>query len=87
MKDHLKRLVKEEDGAELVEWAIVIAIVAVIAVPVMALVKNAYEKVNSANAALNQVDPQGYVSKGSGSGSGSGTGTGTGTGTGVGESN
>ena len=83
MKKHLKRFMNEEDGAELVEWAIVIAIVAVIAVPVMALVKNAYEKVNAANEVLNQVDPQGYVNKGSGSGSGSGSGTGTGTGVGT----
>lgn len=75
MKNFWKRFVHEEDGAEMVEWAIVIAIAAVIAVPVLALVRIASSKVNDASELIGNINPAEYISQGNGGG---GTGTGSG---------
>lgn len=80
MKNFLRRFWQEEDGAELVEWAIVIAIVAVIAVPVMALMKTAQTKINDANTLINSINPGDVVTNPDASGTGTVTGTGTGVG-------
>lgn len=82
MKKFFKRFICEEDGAELVEWAIVIAIAAVIAVPVMALVMNAKNKVEDANQLLGEINPGDYISGGGSQGGGTQGGTQGGTGIG-----
>lgn len=82
MKDFFKRFIHEEDGAEMVEWAIVIAIAAVIAVPVLALVKVASSKVNDASTLIGNINPAEYIETGTGAAGSSGTGA---AGTGVGD--
>lgn len=74
MKDFFKRFIHEEDGAEMVEWAIVIAIAAVIAVPVLALVKVASSKVNDASKLIGDINPADYIEDGTGTGTGAGSG-------------
>lgn len=78
MKNFWNRFVHEEDGAEMVEWAIVIAIAAVIAVPVLALVRIASSKVNDASELIGNINPAEYISQGNGGGGGTGTGAGSG---------
>lgn len=74
MKKHLIKFIRNEDGAELIEWAIVIAIAAVIAVPVMLLAGTAKGKVEQANELIGGLDPTtGTVTTGGTSGA---TGTG-----------
>lgn len=81
MKDFFKRFIYGDDGAEMVEWAIVIAIAAVIAVPVLALVNIASSKVTDASELIGNINPGEYITSGTGTGTGTG-GTGTsGTGT------
>ena len=71
MNKFLQRFIHEEDGAEMVEWAIVIAIAAVIAVPVLALVRVANSKVQDASKMISEINPGDYIND---TGDGGGTG-------------
>lgn len=66
MKNFIRRLVHEEDGAEMVEWAIVIAICAVLAVPILSLVSTARGKVEEANNSLAGIDVNSVAGVGGG---------------------
>lgn len=84
MKKHLVKFIRNEDGAELIEWAIVIAIAAVIAVPVMILAGTAKTKVEQANTLIGGLDPTTGTTTTGGSGATGGSGTTGTTGGGVG---
>lgn len=75
IKQFLSRFIHEEDGAEMVEWAIIIAVAAVIAVAVMVLANTAKAKVEDANNMLNDFN---WDSSGSGSAGGASISSGVG---------
>lgn len=77
MKKYMKRFIHEEDGTELIEWAIGIAIVAVLCGAVLAIVTTAKGKIDDANKLIGQIDPTSVVN-GGGSGGGGGGGAGVG---------
>jgi len=83
MKGFVKRFIYDEDGAEMVEWAIVIAIAAVIAVPVLALVSVASSKVTDASKLIGDINPGAYITNGTGTSGTGGTGGASGAGTGT----
>ena len=78
MKKYLHRFIHEDDGTELSEWAIGIAIVAVLCGAVLVLVQTAKVKIDDANSLIGQIDPT-IVTSGSGSGGGGGGSGGGGT--------
>lgn len=57
VKNYFKRFVREEDGGELVEYAIVIAIVAVLAAAVLGIVSVVKQKVADAGAQIGNINP------------------------------
>lgn len=69
MKNYLKKFFHQEDGAELVEWSIVVAIVAILAAAVFSVVSIVYKQITNAG------DTIGGLDYGSISGGGSGGGT------------
>lgn len=69
IKRFLTRFIYEEDGAELIEYALVVAIVAVLCGAVLVLVGTANTKVNEANDLINGIDPNSVIN-GGGSGGG-----------------
>lgn len=80
MKNYLNRFLREEEGTELIEWAIGIAIIAILAGTVFAIAQTANSKMAQANELIGQIDPNKVLNGGTGTGAGTGTGTGTGTG-------
>lgn len=61
MKNYLKRFFYEEDGTELIEWAIGIAIVAILAGTVFAIAKVANGKMIDAQEAISKIDPNAII--------------------------
>ena len=57
IKDYFKRFVREEDGGELVEYAIVIAIVAILAAAVLGIVSVVKQKVVDAGDQIGNINP------------------------------
>lgn len=56
MKNYLKKFFHQEDGAELVEWSIVIAIVAILAAAVFAVVSIVYRQITNAGDTIGNLD-------------------------------
>jgi|GEM_PF-6388594 len=56
MKQYFRKFMREDDGAELVEYAIVIGIVAVVAVAVFAVVSVVYAQINNAGEQISGLD-------------------------------
>lgn len=56
MKNYLRKFFYQEDGAELVEWSIVIAIVAILAAAVFAVVSIVYKQITSAGDTIGNLD-------------------------------
>lgn len=79
MKNYFKRFFKDDDGAELVEYCIVLAVVAVLAVGVFAVVRIANNRIQDAGEKIGNLDVDGAVGT-TGSGTGGMTGTPTGSG-------
>lgn len=65
---YLKRFWKEEEGAELIQFALVIAIVAVLAIAIQGVVTAAENKVNEAKDLIDGIN----IGGGSGGGGGGG---------------
>lgn len=57
--EHLKRFVREDDGAELIEWAIGLGIVALLAGVAIALGTAAQKKIVEATNAINNIPTPG----------------------------
>ena len=60
MKNYLKKFLKQEDGAELVEYAIVVAIVAVLAAAVLIIVGKVKGKIEAAGQQIEEINPEQY---------------------------
>lgn len=69
MKNYLKKFFHKEDGAELVEWSIVIAIVAILAAAVFAVVTIVYKQITNAGDTIGNLDYDSISGGGSGGGS------------------
>ena len=81
MKNYLNRFLREEEGTELIEWAIGIAIIAILAGTVFAIAQTANSKMTQANELIGQIDPNKVLNGGTGTGTNtSGTGGTKGTG-------
>lgn len=61
MKNYLKRFFYEEDGTELIEWAIGIAIVAILAGTVFGIAQVANRKMLDAEEAIGKIDPNAII--------------------------
>lgn len=57
IKRYFKKFIKEEDGGELIEYAISIAIVAILAAAVLAIVAVVREKVMDAGEQIGNINP------------------------------
>lgn len=53
---YLKRFFKDENGAELIQFALVIAIVAVLAIAIQGVVSSSKNKVNEAKDLIDGID-------------------------------
>ncbi len=80
MKKYFKRFIHEESGAELIEFAIIIGIVAVLIIPVLGIAGTAKSKVEQAQGELEDAFNQTGRLPSGGSGTPSTTGGGTGSG-------
>lgn len=69
MKNYLKKFFHKEDGAELVEWSIVIAIVAILAAAVFAVVTIVYKQITNAGDTIGNLDYDSISGGGSDGGS------------------
>ena len=84
MKNYMKRFYRDETGAELIEVALAIAIVAILAAAIFGIIRILLVKIEQAGDMIGDIDPGILNGSGSGTGTGAGAGTGTGTGTGIG---
>lgn len=75
MKKYFNRFLTEEDGTELIEWAIGIAIIAILAGTVFVIAQTANSKMQQANDLISQIDPNKVINDAAG-GSGGGNATG-----------
>lgn len=75
MKNYLNRFLREEEGTELIEWAIGIAIIAILAGTVFAIAQTANSKMTQANELIGQIDPNKVLNGGTGTGTNTGTNT------------
>ena len=82
MKKYMKQFYRDETGAELIEVALAIAIVAILAAAIFGIIRILLVKIEQAGNMIGDIDPG--ILNGSGSGAGTGTGAGAGTGTGTG---
>lgn len=73
LKRYIKKFVRSEVGAELVEYAIVVAIVALLAVGILSLAETAENKISEANDLIADIDPSGSLGSGGGGNSFSGS--------------
>jgi Flp pilus assembly pilin Flp len=62
VKEYIKRLIRDEDGAELIQFAIIVAIAAVLAVAVLAVSNVAKGKMDEAKGLIEDIDVKGTVS-------------------------
>ena len=65
-KKYLRSFFHKEDGAELVEWCIVIAIVAILAGAVFMVVKIVYDQITNAGTQISGLDYNSISGGGSG---------------------
>lgn len=65
---YLKRFIQEEEGAELIQFALVIAIVAVLAIAIQGVVTSAEGKVNDAKNLIDGINIGGSSSGTGGTG-------------------
>ena len=67
-KKYLHKFVQDENGSEIVEWCIIVAIVAILAAAAFAVVKIVYNQIQNAGDSINKLDYDSIGGGGSGSG-------------------
>lgn len=72
MKRYLKQFIHEDDGAEIIEYAIIIAVVALLAISILAVVNIARNKITQAGKMIESIDVTGGASGGNPGGGNSG---------------
>lgn len=82
MKNYIKCFIHDDEGAELIEIAIAIAIVAILAASIFGIVKILLVKINQAGDMIGDIDPGALNGAGTDGGTGGTTGTGGSTGIG-----
>ena len=82
MKSYLAAFYKDENGAELIEVALAIAIVAILAAAIFGIIKVLLIKIEQAGNMIGDIDPSAVGGSGTGAGTGGGTGAGGGGGAG-----
>ena len=83
MRNYIRRFIHDDEGAELIEIAIAIAIVAILAASIFGIVRILLVKINQAGDMIGDIDPGVLGGTGTGGGGTGGTG-GTGGSTGIG---
>lgn len=88
MRKFLNRFIAEEDGAELIEYALVVGIVAILCGAVFTIATIARQKIDDAGQAIGNLNAGGTIGSGGGGGGSTGGASGStgdaGAGTGVG---
>lgn len=56
LKQYLKDFAREEDGSEIVEWCIIVAIVAILAGAAFMVVKIVYNQIQNAGDSISKLD-------------------------------
>lgn len=77
MRVYIKRFIHDDEGAELIEIAIAIAIVAILAASIFGIVKILLVKINQAGDMIGDIDPGALGGTGTGGAGTSGTGGGS----------
>lgn len=77
MRVYIKRFIHDDEGAELIEIAIAIAIVAILAASIFGIVKILLVKINQAGDMIGDIDPGALGGTGTGGTGTSGTGGGS----------
>lgn len=62
MKRYLKQFIHEDDGAEIIEYAIIIAVVALLAISILTVVNIARNKITQAGEMIEGIDVTGGAS-------------------------
>lgn len=76
IKNYTKRFLKEDSGAELIEWAIIVAIAVILVGVAFKLVTDMSGYMEGADESLNSTFEENGLTKGGGSGGGAGGGGG-----------
>lgn len=67
-KNYLRRFIHDDEGSEIVEWCIIVAIVAILAAAAFAVVKIVYGQIQNAGDSISNLDYNSISGGGGGGG-------------------